>query len=79
MRESRSRCRNCGNIFWSKDALEARSPFDARDTLTACPQCKQCTEGFDLVCDVAECTETVVCGWPGLGEYRMTCGDHREK
>ncbi len=64
------------------ELLTAPSPFDDTDTLTACPSCRSCEDGFDLLCDEAGCNDEASCGWPthnDTGEktgYRNTCGKH---
>ena len=60
------------------ELLTEPSPFDATDTLTGCPSCKACADGFDLMCDETGCNEVACCGW-SAGEsrgYRNTCGKH---
>ena len=75
-------CNNC-NIIISKDEwLTAPSPFDPDEMLTACPRCRQCVDGFALLCDEPGCTRPATCGWPTgaaddeWGGYRHSCGDH---
>lgn len=74
----RWKCRSCGVVSHEAELLTAPSPFDATDTLTGCPSCTACADGFDLMCDEAGCNEVACCGWPA-GEsrgYRNTCGKH---
>ncbi len=49
--ESQWRCKNCEKVFYINDLLKAASPFDPDETLVGCPQCKQCADGFDRLCD----------------------------
>ena len=78
----RWRCVACGTVTFEPALLTAPSPFDADDTLTGCPKCKQCDEGFDLLCDEPGCANHAGCGWPtgndqdAWGGYRNTCGRH---
>ena len=74
------RCKACNTITPEHALLTAVSPFDAEQSLTACPKCKTCDEGFDLLCDEPGCRLAVSCGWPTLdGAYRQTCGLHMER
>jgi hypothetical protein len=83
IREKRRwKCNACGTVTLEHELLTAPSPFDAADELTACPKCKQCDEGFDLLCDEPGCSNHAGCGWPTgdnddeWGGYRNTCGKH---
>jgi hypothetical protein len=71
------RCRDCGTISLEHELLTAPSPFNPADSLVACPECRQCQEGFDPVCDEPGCEEIAEFGWPdGSGQYRFTCSQH---
>lgn len=78
----RWRCRACCEVTLEPGLLTAPSPFEPSDTLTACPRCKQCDEGFELLCDEPGCNVVAGCGWPTnndadqWGGYRNTCGPH---
>lgn len=78
----RWKCRTCAKITLEPLLLTAPSPFDDSVELIACPKCKQCDDGFDLVCDEPGCDAVVVSGWPtGVeadkwGGYRNTCATH---
>jgi len=80
--KNRWRCRNCDEVTLEPDLLTAPSPFDADYTLIACPVCKQCDDGFELLCDENGCNSVVSCGWPTSdnsdqwGGYRNTCHRH---
>ena len=75
--EDRYRCKVCNWIGGDKEMLKASSPFDAEDTLRACPECKQCTEGFDLLCNISGCKEIGDCGFPTkMHGYMWTCYKH---
>ena len=80
----RWKCRSCGEVSREAELLTAPSPFDETDTLTGCPLCKGCSDGFDLLCDEDGCIQEAHCGWPTgdkadrWGGYRNTCGQHRE-
>jgi len=80
--KSRWRCGNCCAVNFEPDMLTAPSPFDPTETLTACPSCKQCDEGFEKLCDEPGCNEVVGGGYPTgdnadeWGGYRHTCGKH---
>jgi hypothetical protein len=82
---NRWQCCNCRSITLEPDLLTAPSPFDPTDTLTACPNCTQCNEGFDLLCDKPGCSLHAGCGWPTgndadeWGGYRTTCGKHMQQ
>jgi len=78
------RCKNCGELVPEPNLLRAPNPFDPDAWVTGCPFCKQCEEGFDLLCDENMCVSPATCGWPTgnnddlYGGYRNTCGMHRE-
>lgn len=75
--EDRYRCKVCNWIGVDKEMLKAPSPFDAEDMLRACPECKQCTEGFDHLCNIPECKEIGGCGFPNKTHgYMWTCHKH---
>ncbi len=77
-------CNSCRSLLMEDWLLTAPSPFDAEMTLTACPRCKQCDEGFMEVCDEPTCMREAGCGWPTgdnndqWGGYRRTCYEHSE-
>lgn len=81
-RERRWRCKECSVANPESKMLTAPSPFDASATLTACPSCKTCDEGFELLCDEPGCDREAGCGWPTgdandeWGGYRNTCFNH---
>jgi hypothetical protein len=80
--KQRWKCRSCGSISFEPALLVARSPFEYSTMLTACPVCKQCDEGFDVLCDEPGCNRIAGCGWPTennddeWGGYRNTCYAH---
>ena len=80
--KQRWKCNACGAVTVETELLTAPSPFADTYELTACPQCKQCEEGFDLLCDEPGCNSHAGCGWPtgddsdDWGGYRSTCGKH---
>ena len=77
-------CRVCNHIIMEPDLLSAPSPFLSTDVLVGCPHCKQCDEGFDLLCDEEGCNSIVGGGFPTgddndqWGGYRNTCSKHWE-
>lgn len=75
--ETRFRCNFCGGIFKEHRLLRAASPFDPNDTLRGCPRCKQCADGFDLLCCVEGCDHMVAVGkvHPEHG-YVWICSKH---
>jgi hypothetical protein len=83
--KNRWRCGACCAVNLEPDLPTAPSPFNPTDTLTACPNCKQCDEGFELLCDEPGCNEFAGCGWPTgddsdeWGGYRNTCGKHMQQ
>lgn len=82
LEKRRWRCMACGTKTPEPNLLTAPSPFDADNTLTGCPECRQCDEGFELLCDEPGCDSRANCGWPtgndgdAWGGYRNTCGKH---
>ena len=83
--KNRWRCGACCAVNLEPDLPTAPSPFDPTDTLTACPNCKQCNEGFELLCDEPGCNVVAGCGWPTgddqdeWGGYRNTCSLHMQQ
>jgi hypothetical protein len=66
------RCRWCGP---EAEALRAPDPFNAGDTLIACPKCREQT--LHKCCDDPTCTMEATCGTPTPEGYRWTCGKHQ--
>lgn len=56
--------------------LRATSPFDAEETLYACPKCKT-VNSVVVACDEPGCWKEATCGTPTDNDYRRTCGKHR--
>ena len=70
-------CKVCEWTGGDNEMLKAPSPFDAEDILRACPECKQCTEGFDHLCNIPGCKEIGGCGFPTKTHgYMWTCYKH---
>lgn len=78
----RWRCRNCEHVSAESELLTAASPFDPAQRLMACPLCKCCDEGFEMLCDEPGCQSEVSSGRPtgnasdAWGGYRNTCSKH---
>ena len=72
----RWRCRDCLKISWDEELLHAVSPFDDELELTGCPKCRECNNGFDLLCEEPGCDEKVECGWVVDNQYHQTCYKH---
>ncbi len=62
----------------SEDALRAPNPFNEKDTLLGCPECKG-VNTLAVACDEPECWEEATCGFPTTFGYRRTCGEHWRK
>ena len=73
------KCNLCEAAIEPAQLLVSTNPFDSSEEITGCPHCKQCTEGFTVLCDVTGCRESVTCGWPSPHGYRQTCGVHWER
>ena len=80
---SRWECENCGTISFETHLLVAKNPFDCKDNITGCPNCKVVFgENLHAICDELKCDEHAHCGWPTgdnsdeFGGYRRTCGKH---
>lgn len=69
-------CNRCDEIVNNNDLLSGWNPFDEDENIHGCPKCRQCNEGFHMVCDEPGCTKRVSCGWPSESGYRQTCHDH---
>ena len=67
-------CSCCGWRGSSSDIRSAPSPFDPKDTLYACPVCRQ----IELrgTCDEPDCWDEDTCGTPTPDGYRRTCYTH---
>lgn len=82
--DRRWKCNLCSSVTLEPALLTAPSPFGDTFELTGCPGCKQCDEGFSLLCDEPECKRDATGGWPtgndadAWGGYRQTCFEHRE-
>ena len=78
----RWRCRVCLAISLEHELLRELSPFTPTETLVGCPHCRQCLDGFDLVCDEPGCNQSVTSGWPTYdmddpwAGFRQTCAKH---
>lgn len=69
-------CQSCDWIGDDAELLRAPSPFDATDTICACPKC-YAVEDVTNACDEPGCTREASCGWPEEGGgYRRTCHEH---
>jgi hypothetical protein len=66
------RCDWCGP--W-REVLIAPNPFDERDVIHGCPDCKE-VASLQRACDVPSCTLAVSCGFPTPEGYRNTCSKH---
>ena len=75
MNVARWRCDVCHAVTPEPELLTAPSPFDASDTITACPGCRQ-WDSLALVCDEPGCQAVAHCGWPSDEGYRRTCSAH---
>lgn len=80
--DRRWKCKNCGVVTLEPALLTAPSPFCDTFELTGCPGCKDCSEGFGLLCDEPGCNQEAGAGWPtgndddAWGGYRQTCYRH---
>lgn len=70
------KCNRCNAMVKNAELLLEPSPFAPSETLTACPRCKQCEEGFAAICDWPGCRDAATCGHPHPEGYRQTCGAH---
>ena len=70
-------CINCRNISDEDKLLTAPNPFDNTDILVGCPIC-YFVEGFTELCDIPNCNEPAVCGYPTKDGYVRTCSKHCE-
>jgi hypothetical protein len=68
--------RHCDWIGVESEMLSAPDPFDADNTLYACPKCRD--QSLALACDVLTCDRQATCGWSSSTGYRHTCGKHME-
>ena len=72
----RWQCRECDAYMHEVDMLTAPNPFDPKDTLVGCPNCKS-VGSFREICDEAGCNDEATCGFPAKDSgYRRTCYDH---
>lgn len=72
----RWRCLDCNCIATANELLRAPNPFDPRQEIVGCPNCKA-VDRFDRVCEVDDCNRTASCGWTdSKGTRHHTCGEH---
>jgi len=80
MIEKTIRCTNCNWVGPGESLLFAVNPFNVEETIHGCPECKQCTEGFDALCYIEGCKELGGCGFPTNAHgYLFTCHKHYEE
>lgn len=83
--DRRWRCKSCHAVTLEPALLTAPSPFCDTYELTGCPECKDCSEGFTLLCDEPQCIAEATGGFPtgndadAWGGYRQTCWRHRQE
>ena len=72
----RWKCNDCDWRGADDQLLRAPNPFEPRETICACPECRQVND-FTNMCDEPGCKLEAGCGWkPKDEEYRRTCGKH---
>jgi hypothetical protein len=78
--EDKVQCRECYWIGLRKNLLFGVNPFNVEETIHGCPECKQCTDGFDGLCYIEGCEELAGCGFPTKAHgYLFTCHKHYEE
>lgn len=76
MSTNRWKCSECGRICTDDEILREHHPFRDGDLIRGCPSCLE-AECLDRACEVNECDQLAVSGWPGEdGEYHHTCRKH---
>jgi hypothetical protein len=69
-------CTECGKWHGTVDqTLRAPNPFDLKEVLLGCPNCKEPNQ-FNRACDYDDCWKEVCGGLPTPFGYRMVCTDH---
>jgi hypothetical protein len=77
---SRIQCKACAWTGLMKDLLSAGNPFNVEETIFGCPECNQCTAGFDNLCCLHDCKELAVCGFlTTTNGYLFTCHEHYKR
>ena len=71
-------CLDCSWHGTEPELLRAANPFDTRETITGCPDCK-CIESTYLACEEFGCWAQVSSGTPTPTGYRQTCHKHSPK
>jgi hypothetical protein len=72
------RCTECNWRGTEAKLLTAPNPFDPRDTISGCPECKSANELVNA-CDEPGCKQDASCGWPSPKGYRRTCNTHYDQ
>lgn len=67
----------CGWRGLFSEMLKAKNPFDDRDEVYACPDCKTLESTAITACDEPGCWSESTCGTPTKNGYRSTCRKHR--
>lgn len=68
-------CDGCSAVVADNALLREKSPFNANDIITGCPECGA-VESFQGCCDEPGCTKLSTCGWNHPTGYRRTCYKH---
>lgn len=72
------KCNECGHHFVQDNFLVATNPFNNKETIYGCPECKT-VDQFTNICDEDGCKSDATCGWPSNPAYRRTCHKHMSK
>ncbi len=70
------KCCDCGTITKDKDLLSAKNPFNNKEVIKGCPECKE-VGFFTVICEFEGCEDYGNTGTPIKGGYTWTCVKHQ--
>ena len=71
-------CDECGWIGITTDMLTAKNPFNAKQTIDGCPNCRE-VNTLMLCCDEPNCSWSVCVTSETATGTRRTCEEHRPR
>lgn len=70
-------CKDCGWTGHTDQMLTAKNPFNEKEDIQACPNCKEVTDTLFMACEEPGCWKQVTCGTPTKNGYKSTCSKHQ--
>jgi len=71
----------CTECYWQgvmAQTLNAQNPFDLKERIIGCPQCKS-IDSLCTICYAHNCWKTTTCGVPIENNYLWLCSDHNKE